>query len=279
MIQDPTIVTQDKGLSKTTITTYDREESYQDKSSTALPSRDVPLKQKEEEDVKMPTGQELESKVDQIYPTVKDDPLEGPTSKFIDRYPTKSHSPTSPLPTYPQLSPEKKHSFNLPSHLEGPPSEKRTREHEKLEQKLPLLPSQHRARSPSPPRQLRQRGPPGLSHPRHRSRSPPKGPRNHSSTNPRGHTTPTGPASSHAPGPRGQRRPFATPNSLSNTFPQPPTPPTQSPVTPSVSAPEDIKPTPTQVPEAVKLPLPAIPIKQLPSSLTEALDYEVNDLN
>ncbi|KAG6879603.1 hypothetical protein C0992_000883 [Termitomyces sp. T32_za158] len=269
--------TQDKGLLETTTLTHDLDISYQDKSGIAPPSQDVSLKKEEKEDVKVSAGEEVGMKTDQTFPIVRDDPLKGITSEVADQCPTKSHSPT--LPSYPQPPPEQKHTFNPPLHSEGPLIDKQTKGHEKLEEeKLSLLPSQHRARSPSPPRHFRQRGPPGPSYAR-RSRSPPKGPRNQSSMNPRGHITPSAPASSHAPGPRGQRRSFAPQNSLSNTLPQPPTSQTQSPVTPSVSAPvEDMKLPTAQVPEAFKYPLPAIPIKQLPPSLTETLDTEISRL-
>ncbi|KAG6869089.1 hypothetical protein C0993_003409 [Termitomyces sp. T159_Od127] len=255
------------------MTTRDSKISYQDKSGIVPPPRDVSFKKEEEGDAEIPA--EKEAGIPTAFPIVKDDHLKGLTNEVADQYSTKSHSPT--LSTHPQLPLEKKHTSNLPFQLEGPPSDKQTREHEKLEEeKLSLTPSQYRARSPSPSRQFHQRGPPGPSYSRHRSRSPPKGPRNQSSTNIRGHITPTGPASSHAPGPRGQRRSFAPQTTLSNTLPRPPTPHAQSPVTPSMSAPvEDIKLTTAQVIETVKLPLPAIPMKQPPPSLTENLDNEI----
>ncbi|KAG6874289.1 hypothetical protein C0995_001514 [Termitomyces sp. Mi166 len=273
-ITDP-VVTKDAGSSQTKTTAHDSEGFHRDKSLAFAPAPpDLTLLKKEEEGVKIPAVQEVKLQADQTLPVAKNESPKGLTSGFADQHRTRPRSPT--LPTHSRLSSDQKHISNLPSHLQEPISDKQTREHEKLEEeKSPFVP---RTRSPSPPRQPRQRGPPGpIPYPRHRSRSPPKGPRNHPNTHPRGHITPTGPASSHPPGSRGQRRPFAPPTSLPNTLPQPSTPQTQSPITPSLPAPmEDIQPTTAQTPEVVKVPLPSVPIKQLPSSLTEKLDNEAS---
>ncbi|KAG5342238.1 hypothetical protein C0989_004550 [Termitomyces sp. Mn162] len=240
-------VTQDTGLLQTT--KHDLEASHQNKSSGLAPSPQdfLSIKKEKGQDIKIPAEEEVGPQTDQKLSVAKDEFRSPP-----------SH----------QLSPAQK-CINLPSHLQEPLHDKQTKEYGKLEEeKLPIVPSQSRARSPSPPRQPRQRGPPS-SYPSHRSRSPPKGPRNHLGTHPRGHITPTAPASSHLPGPRGQRRPFAPQNSL-------PTPQTQSPVIPSLpTLTESTKPTSPQTTEIIKVPLPAIPVKQLPESPTEQLDKEI----
>ncbi|KAH0584057.1 hypothetical protein H2248_009631 [Termitomyces sp. 'cryptogamus'] len=240
-------VTQDTGLLQTT--KHDLEASHQNKSSGLAPSPQdfLSIKKEKGQDIKIPAEEEVGPQTDQKLSVAKDEFRSPP-----------SH----------QLSPAQK-CINLPSHLQEPLHDKQTKEYGKLEEeKLPIVPSQSRARSPSPPRQPRQRGPPS-SYPSHRSRSPPKGPRNHLGTHPRGHITPTAPASSHLPGPRGQRRPFAPQNSL-------PTPQTQSPVIPSLpTLTESTKPTSPQTTEVIKVPLPAIPVKQLPESPTEQLDKEI----
>lgn len=121
-----------------------------------------------------------------------------------------------------------------------------------------------RERSSSPPRQPRFRGPqPPPTHPRRTSRSPPRGPRNSAGNHPRGNVTPTGPASYHPTGPRGQRRPFNT------------AAPLPAPSITQVSASMEMQP--VIVPETeVKIPIPQIPIKKLPPSLTPDLDAEVS---
>ncbi|KAG5645904.1 hypothetical protein DXG03_005051 [Asterophora parasitica] len=101
-------------------------------------------------------------------------------------------------------------------------------------------------------------------------RSPPRGPRNHSgSAHPRGNVTPTGPASSYPPGPRGQRRQYPTSG-------LPSAPPIEQKLVPIIVM-ED-PPAPAPEPMEVKTPLPQIPLKKLPLSLTHELDAELSRL-
>ncbi|GLB35118.1 hypothetical protein LshimejAT787_0206830 [Lyophyllum shimeji] len=172
-------------------------------------------------------------------------------------------SPTPPTQVGPTLHTGTQVESTAPSPPIEPPVDKHAETTKEVEPEGPQVVEEIKpcGRSRSPPRQPRHPGPPAPpTLPPSASRSPPRGPRNYS----RGNVTPTGPASSLPPGPRGQRR----------TYPGPTAPPA-----PSIS--QDRPPAATEektpsVPELeIKVPMPYIPPRKLPPSLTLELDAEI----
>ncbi|KAF5387038.1 hypothetical protein D9615_001659 [Tricholomella constricta] len=209
-------------------------------------------------------------KAEELAPIHPTEPHEGLTTPASAQSgPSRPPSPTPPPKPKPTIKSEPTPEAAAPS----PPREPMAHRHPEAKKEAQAEVKQvtedrkPRERSPSPPRQPRYRGPPPPPpHPDKPTRSPPRGPRNHpGNIHPRGNVTPTGPASSYPPGPRGQRRPYPASAPL-------PAPPIPQETVPSVVMEDQ----PTPAPEAeVKFPMPQIPMKKLPPSLTPELDAEL----